>query len=75
MQGMPGMHAGVDSLTDMFAMRNLLSEGGAPSMFGEHLGHRVSGLPDWNEVHRGQRAADIPPAVTHDFHCAVTTSP
>jgi hypothetical protein len=69
------MHAGVDSLTSMFALRNLLSEGGAPSVYGEHMGQSVSGLPDWNMAHRSQRITDTPPAVTHDFHCAVPLPP
>ncbi len=71
LQGMPNMNSGVDS---MFALRSLLSEGGAPpSMYGDALGQRVSGLPEWNGGHRGHGTIDPPPAVTHDFHCAVDT--
>jgi len=65
------MNSGVEGLGGMFALRNLLSEGGAPpSVYGDP-GRRASGLPGWNVAQQGQRAMDLPPAVTHDFHCTV----
>ena len=76
-QEMHSLNAGAEAqaLSDMFALRTLLSAESASSMYGDPLNHRSTGLPDWNNLaaqSRIPRPQDAAPPVSHDFHCDVS---
>ena len=77
MQEMHSLNAGAEAqaLSEMFALRSLLSAESASSMYGDTLNNRGTGMSDWNNLaanSRIPRPQDAAPPVSHDFHCDVS---
>ena len=77
MQEMHSLNAGADAqaLSNMFALRTLLSAESASSLYGEAMHNRPGGVSDWNSLTaqaRIPRPQEAATPVSHDFHCDVS---
>lgn len=62
------------ALSNMFALRSLLSAESAATLYDDQFSNRASGLSDWNNLAalpRIPRPQDATPQNSHDFHCDV----